>query len=101
MAGILAVAEEIDRLERDKRDLELQVAKLRNALAGLVEDIEELVANSGGVYGLHANGDPAPWEELLPGGKYGAWLGQFEEAKTALADSLAKYPVVGSGPNGD
>ncbi|HHW90678.1 MAG TPA: hypothetical protein GX745_07250 [Clostridiales bacterium] len=77
------------------------MAKLRNALAGLVEGIEKLVANSGGVYGLRANGDPAPWEELLPGGKYGAWLGQFEEAKTVLTDSLTKTPVIGSGPNGD
>lgn len=93
MAGILAVSEEIDRLEREKRNLKAQVTKLQVVLAELVHDVEELVAHSGGVYGLHLNGDPAPWSDLLSGGRYGQWLEQLEKAKIVLSDSLAEYPI--------
>lgn len=42
----------------------------REALAGLVDDIEGLMCESDGVTGLHMNGDVARWGELLPGGRF-------------------------------
>lgn len=43
-------------------------ANLKNArekLAALVAAVDALMADSLGVYGLHANGDMAPWPEVL------------------------------------
>jgi hypothetical protein len=57
----------------DKADAqELKPCRLRDALAQLIEDSE-------GVAGLHHNGDVAPWESLLEGGEYEAWLRVFDE----------------------
>jgi hypothetical protein len=36
----------------------------------LSREIWGLIGESDGVYGLHKNGDPAPWDKLLPGGGY-------------------------------
>ena len=41
-----------------------------NAVANLSVDLEELVAETSGVYGLHLNGDPSPWGEILEGGRF-------------------------------
>lgn len=43
---------------------------LLEALQGLLSDIEGLIGESGGVYGLHMNGDPSPWNELDEGGRF-------------------------------
>lgn len=54
------------------------VAALRNsnnALQRLHTDVEALMADSEGVYGLHGNGDPAPWDELREGGRFDDWIG--------------------------
>lgn len=47
-----------------------ELYKHRHAVAGLVDDIDGLIAESSGVYGLHLNGDPAPWDELVEGGRF-------------------------------
>ena len=39
-----------------------------------VEAFRELMADSVGVYGLHLNGDGAPWSSLLSGGEFECWL---------------------------
>lgn len=39
-------------------------------LGDLTQELCELVAESGGVFGLHLNGDPSPWDEILEGGKF-------------------------------
>lgn len=39
-----------------------------------------LIAESHGVYGLHLNGDVAPWDELLPPGRYCEWLEDYAMA---------------------
>lgn len=39
-------------------------------LAQLVAELDELISESHGVAGLHLNGDVAPWDELLPGGRF-------------------------------
>ncbi len=59
--------------------------ELLAALSGLLSDIEALVRQSEGVAGLHLNGDVAPWADLLPGGRYEAWLATVADARAALA----------------
>lgn len=55
----------------------IHAAELLERLAGelatlrqLAEEILALVSESTGVAGLHLNGDIAPWDELLPGGRF-------------------------------
>ncbi len=62
----------------------LEMSQLRAALAGLVDDVEGLIGESGGVYGLHLNGDRAPWSELEPGGEYER-LTHLEIARAVLS----------------
>lgn len=40
---------------------------VREALAHLVRSVDDLIAESAGVYGLHLNGDPAPIRALKGG----------------------------------
>lgn len=56
----------LDRID----ELEAENRQLREA----VEEFAALVRESGGVWGLHLNGDDSPWSELLPGGQYETWL---------------------------
>lgn len=53
-------------------------------MSNLVEAVDVLTAESDGVYGLHRNGDPAPWGELTVGGQFEAWLLALEDARAAL-----------------
>ncbi|MFH5949287.1 hypothetical protein [Roseomonas xinghualingensis] len=69
----------------DGRDGEVE--RLREALANLVADVDALIGSSGGVYGLHLNGDVAPWEELCRGGRFEEWLTRLEDARAAIAPS--------------
>jgi len=43
---------------------------LREAVSNLTTELEELIAETSGVYGLHLNGDVSPWEEILEGGRF-------------------------------
>lgn len=89
-----AIAEAADRLEelhadhfRDAKKMVEQQARIAeleqaapepdtvaadawDALAALVGEIDDLIDESGGVYGLHLNGEPAPWGEILQGGRF-------------------------------
>ena len=60
-----------------KRDRE--IARLK---AG-VTAVQSLINESQGVAGLHLNGDLAPWDELLAGGRFEEWLRDFSEAARA------------------
>lgn len=84
---------------KDRLDAALtQVARLREALAGVLTDIDALVDQSEGVAGLHLNGDVAPWADLLPGGRYETWLATVADARAALAetaDTPAPAPASG------
>ena len=96
MTAPVAVTQAVERLERstwdnrvlpsreDVRALLDSHAQLLDALAHLTHDVQDLVANSTGVAGLHMNGDIAPWDSLLPGGAFEAWLGSVEGAEIAL-----------------
>lgn len=45
-------------------------ANLLVMLRGLVGEIDDLMAESQGVCGLHLNGDHAPWSEIEQGGRF-------------------------------
>lgn len=49
-----------------------------------LKSVRSLISESHGVYGLHLNGDPAPWEELEQGGCMEEWLIGFNEAEEEL-----------------
>ena len=57
---------------------------LYGPLADLTSSLEALISESDGVYGLHKNGDPAPWGELLAEGRFEDWLRALAAARRAL-----------------
>lgn len=59
--------------------------EVAEALRRLIGSVDDLIADSGGVYGLHLNGDPAPWESLTEGGRFEDWLIELERARAILA----------------
>lgn len=62
-----------------------EVERLRAALDGLNKSVNDLISDSGGVYGLHLNGDEAPWDSLTTGGRFEDWLGPaLDQAAAAL-----------------
>ena len=60
------------------------VKEWRTAREGCVEELDELMAKSAGVYGLHLNGDPAPWDEIDEGGSFMGWLTKHNAARALL-----------------
>ena len=48
-------------------------------LWGAVKAVCDLMDESAGVYGLHLNGDPSPWDELRTGGRFEEWLVDFDK----------------------
>lgn len=54
------------------------------AAVGAMDDWLELTTQSEGVYGLHQNGDPAPWPELLAGGRFEEWTAGLERLRVLL-----------------
>ena len=90
------VKEENIALKKRIADLEAHVHHLRDSaqmvpvsrealetLRLLVYEIDCLVDESDGVYGLHMNGDPSPWGEILPGGRFER-LCSLEAARSLL-----------------
>ena len=80
-----------ERFYRTREGAE-KVAAEREALRSVAHDsrallraIDDLIRHSEGVYGLHRNGDNAPWEELIEGGRYGDWLEDHEALRRSLA----------------
>ena len=70
------------------------------ALTRLVDDVDALIANSGGVYGLHLNGDPAPWTEIGEDGSNDGWLGQaLAAARAAITEAKASANLIASAPD--
>ena len=70
-------AEESAHLRTRAEKAEADAERLRNGIAA----VSALIADSSGVYGLHLNGDPAPWDELLSGGRFEEWLADFDAAR--------------------
>lgn len=61
--------------------------ELLDSLQSLVGSVYGLIHESNGVYGLHLNGDSAPWSELTEGGHFEEWLLPLSEA----SDVIDKY----------
>lgn len=51
-----------------------------------VRAMQDLIDQSQGVYGLHLNGDGAPWETLQKGGQFEEWLLDFDDALESADD---------------
>lgn len=82
-ADRLELSRRLDQFENNRDILAARVVALREALTGLMDEVRGLVAESEGVYGLHMNGDGAPWDELLPGGQFER-LGSLDVAARVL-----------------
>ena len=71
-----------------------EIAKeLLDALRDLHGDIEGLIGESAGVYGLHLNGDVSPWSELEEGGRFERLCSMSKaSAAIAKAETLLSAP---------
>lgn len=72
-----------------------KLAEVLAAFRQLTKDISELIGLSEGVYGLHLNGDPSPWSDLLSGGRYEEWLASLEVAERLLSELPAAAEKAG------
>lgn len=50
--------------------LERERDEARSHLQSVVSEVQDLIGESHGVYGLHLNGDAAPWSEIVAGGRF-------------------------------
>lgn len=66
-----------------------RVKDLTVAASHVLHDIDDLVANSEGVTGLHQNGDVAEWPDILEGGSFGEWLMSVEVLRNVLTPKPA------------
>jgi hypothetical protein len=82
--NVLRLLDDLDALFSHIDHLTAEDARLITALGGIVTSLDDLIASSDGVYGLHKNGDHAPWGELTAGGQYESWLMALEDAREAL-----------------
>lgn len=86
---VILLANELDRLRslaRANNDLaRMYSSQLERQRAALIA-VSELIDNSEGVYGLHLNGDPSPWDELRTGGRFEGWLLPFDAASAMSAE---------------
>ena len=81
---IRSMRKELEVCRDEKESLRSANIRLRNTVSKLQaaqETVSDLIDQSDGVYGLHKNGDPAPWDELLAGGRYEDWLLDFSKAQ--------------------
>ena len=58
-----------------------ETVKIVTRLQKGLRAVRDLINSSQGVYGLHLNGDPSPWEELEEGGEFEEWLIDFNIAE--------------------
>lgn len=83
------MSEQAVEIKRLQDELERILAKCERLTKG-IKAVADLIEQSGGVYGLHLNGDPAPWSDLTTGGYFENWLIDFDDALQALADAERK-----------
>ena len=63
------------RIDADQQRARAEAAEAAlQAADELAQAVDDLIAQSTGVSGLHMNGDLAPWEELVEGGRFEEWL---------------------------
>ena len=83
-SGFYSDAEVIAFLKPTTRTTDPLLDEMAEALEKAVHAINDLIANSIGVAGLHLNGDVAHWEDLRTGGRLETWLSDFDAANEAL-----------------
>ena len=91
-AAYLTLAAENATLRASEAAALGRVKVLEDASAHVLHDIDDLVANSEGVTGLHRNGDVAEWSDILEGGSFEAWLRSVETLRAALTPTAHKEP---------
>ena len=74
------------QVEAQAKLLAVQASALKLAKEALGE-VQDLIGESHGVYGLHLNGDESPWGELEQGGRF--------ERLTLLNEALAAIDALG------
>ena len=62
-----------------------RVKELEYAAKSALRAMDDLFGDSEGVYGLHLNDDPAPWNSLTEGGHFEEWLLPLERLREALS----------------
>ena len=62
-----------------------RVAELEKYATRLLDDVDDLIAHSRGVSGLHLNDDLAEWGTLTSGGEFEEWLKSLEWMRAALS----------------
>lgn len=73
-------------LEQELKDRAAKTDPVSASAKRVLHDIDDLVANSEGVVGLHMNGEVADWESIMAGGSFGAWLESVEDLRAALLE---------------
>lgn len=68
-----------------QRDLASEhLSEVLDALEELISSLDSLILQSDGVFGLHLNGDLAPWVDLLKGGSHEDWLKSLSDSTEVL-----------------
>lgn len=81
---------QVDRMLVNSTQMDANITTLAEDAARVLHDIDDLVANSEGVTGLHMNGEVAEWSAIMDGGSFGAWLCSVETLRNTLAQIGAK-----------
>ena len=63
-------------LQASNEEYKQRIVELEKGL----DSVSKLIEDSDGVYGLHLNGDNAPWNSLTTGGQFEEWLVDFDNA---------------------
>lgn len=75
-AAELRLMEEVRKLKTEKDKADGVILQAGSAL----QEVQDFIGESSGVYGLHLNGDSSPWSEIEQGGRF--------ERLCALPDAL-------------
>ena len=81
---------QVDRMLVNSTKMDANITTLTEAAARVLHDIDDIVANSEGVAGLHMNGEVAEWHSLMSGGSFEAWLRSVEVLRAALTPTADK-----------
>ena len=106
-SGSLVPVERVRELEAENERLRARIAELEADAEIYIElerenavyrdgvlSVDLLTKESDGVYGLHLNDEPAPWESLMVGGHEEEWLAAFERAaKLAHSDESTSWKL--------
>lgn len=77
LSHVVPSGRELAEITAERDSLMRVLARSREFL----REVDALIAESHGVYGMHLNGDEAPWDDVLVGGRFERlFLESFREA---------------------